>query len=81
MEVVSEEAIESHMKSTPAESLPHPSAGDKKPKVMKPFAANVKGPSSKVDSTPSATIRAWAGAGLIGLLFAWTMTGATRRLP
>jgi GPI-anchor transamidase subunit K len=77
-EVVSEEAIESHMKSTPAENLPDPNPGKKKAKAVKPFAVKLEEPSLKWDGITSATIRAWAGAGLIGFFIAWTTIGASR---
>lgn len=71
-EVMADEALESHMRSTPAENLPL------KPKVVKPFAVKHKEPSPDGDGVPSATIRAWAGAGLVGLLVAWTVISASR---
>ena len=74
---MSEEAIESHMKSTPAENRPDPSLGKKKPKTVKPFAAKLKDPSPEGDGIPSATIRAWAGVGLVGLFVAWTTIGTS----
>ena len=80
-EVMAEEAIESHTRSAAAEKVLHPGVGERKPKAMKPPAVKVdtlKGPSPKGDGIPSATIRAWAGAGLIGLFVAWIAIGANR---
>lgn len=78
VEVVGEEAIESHMMSTPAENLPRSSPGENKPKNMKPFAVKLKEPPSESDGVFSATIRAWAGAALIGLFVWWTTVNASR---
>lgn len=76
-----EEAVESHVKSTLTEKVPHPGAGEKRPKVMKPSAVKMDAlqePSSMGDGIHSATVRAWAGAGLVGLLVAWVTISATR---
>jgi len=80
-EVVGEEAIESHIRSGVTEKVPHPNAGEQKPKAVKPSPVKVDtllGPSRKGDGVPSAMIRAWAGAGLIGLFVAWISIGASR---
>ena len=77
-EVVAEEAIESHMRSILAENLPGPGSGEKKPKVVRPFAGEFTEPSSNDDGIFSAMIRAWAGASLIGLFIAWTTITASR---
>lgn len=79
-EVVVEEAIETHPISTATEKVLYPSAGEQKPKVVKPSAVNVdtlKWSSLKGDGAPSAMVRAWAGAGLIGLSIAWITIGAS----
>ena len=73
-EVVAEEAIESHTMSTPTGKVSHLDAGEKKLEAAKPFAIKIdtlKELSSMSDSIPSASIRAWAGASLLGLLVAW----------
>ena len=80
-EVVGEEAIESHTKSTATEKVLHPITDEQKPIVAKPSAVKadtLKGPSPKGDGIPSATIRAWTGAGLIGLFVAWITVGVSR---
>jgi phosphatidylinositol glycan class K len=72
-EVVGKEATESH-------TVSHPNAGEQKPKAMKPSAVRADTlweNSRKVDNVPGATIRAWAGAGLIGLLVAWISSRST----
>jgi phosphatidylinositol glycan class K len=78
-EVVTEEAIESHVKSTPTDTFSRPKTGDKKPKIVNPSAVKIetpKDPSSGGDFVPSATIRAWAGASLLGLFVAWIVISA-----
>jgi len=80
-EVVAEEAIESHIRSGLTEKVSHPNVGEQKPDAVKPPAAKVDtllGPLRKGDGVPSATIRAWAGAGLIGLFAAWISIGVSR---
>lgn len=77
-EVVSEEAIESHMRFSPAENAPRPSQGEKKPKALKKLAVKLEDSSSEGGGIPSATVRAWAGAGLIGLFVVWTAVSASR---
>ncbi|KAF9648376.1 hypothetical protein BDM02DRAFT_3168591 [Thelephora ganbajun] len=80
-EVMAEEAIESHMRSNVIEKTPHSSTDERKPKVVKPSAVRantLKSPSPKGDGIPSATLRAWGGAGLIGLFIAWIAIGAGR---
>ena len=80
-EVVAEEAIESHTRSTVTEEALHPSVGERKPKAVKPSAVKVdtlKGPSDGGNGIPGATTRAWAGAGLIGLFIVWIATGPSR---
>jgi len=80
-EVVAEGAIESHARSTATEEVPHSSTGEQKPGAVKPSAVKVgtfKGPSPSGNGIPSATIRAWAGAGLIGLFVAWIAIGPSR---
>ena len=82
-EVVAEEAIESHTRSTVTEEVVHPSAGERKSKAVKPSAVKagtLKGPSSSGNGIPGATIRAWAGAGLIGLFVALITIGSSRSL-
>lgn len=82
-EVVAEEAIESHARSTVTEQVQHSSVDERKPRVAKPSVVKVdtlKGPSPTDDSIPSATVRAWAGASLIGLFVAW-VTISTSRSP
>jgi len=74
-EVVAEDAIESHIRSSVAEKVPQ------KPKAVKPSAVKVDtfgGLSRKGDDVPSAKIRAWAGAGLIGLFVAFISIGVSR---
>lgn len=80
-EVVAEGAIEPHIRSSAPEKVPHPSAGEKTLKAVKPSAVRVdafQGPSRKGDGMPSATIRAWAGAGLIGLFVSWISISVSR---
>ena len=80
-EVVAEEALESHARSDVTWSVPHSNADERRPKAMKPSTVNMDtstGSLPKGDSTPSATIRAWAGAGLIGLFVAWITISASR---
>lgn len=80
-EVVGDEGIESHMRSAVTKSVPYPSASEQKPKAVKPSAVKVdalNGPASKGTSIPGAPIRAWAGAGLLGLSVAWIAIGASR---
>lgn len=80
-EVVAEDAIESHTRSSVAEKVLHPNAGERKPKAVKPSAVKVDtfgGLSRKGDGVPSANIRAWAGAGLIGLFVVWISIGVSR---
>ena len=82
-EVVAEEALESHARSDVTWSVPHSNADERRPKAMKPSTVNMDTPTGslpKGDSTPSATIRAWAGAGLIGLFVAWIAIGSSRSL-
>jgi len=77
-EVVAEEAIESHTRSTVTEKVPHPGEGGQK--AAKPSAIRMdtfKELSPKGDGTPSAMIRAWAGASLICLFVAWIAFGAS----
>ena len=77
-EVVAEEDIESHMGSRATEKMPHPSAGERKPKAVEPSSLKVNtlgGSPPKRDVISSATIRAWAGAGLLGLVVAWIAVG------
>jgi len=80
-EVVAEDAIESHARSTVTEKVSHVNAGERKSRTAKPSAAKVdtlKGPSTKGDGIPSATVRAWTGAGLIGLFIAWITVVVSR---
>jgi len=80
-EVVAEDAIESHARPIVTKKVPHVSAGEQKSKTVKPSAVKVgalEGPPPKGDGIPSATIRAWAGAGLIGLFVAWITIGTSR---
>lgn len=81
VEVVAEDAIESHIRSSVTETVPHPNAGEEKPKAVRPSAVKADvlwGSSRKGDGMPSPTIRAWAGAGLIGLFVAWISIGVRR---
>lgn len=70
-EVVAEGAIESRARSA-MERVRHPGTDDNKAGAVKPSAekAPLKEPSSAGYGIPSATIRAWAGASLIGLFIA-----------
>jgi len=80
-EVVAEETIESHTRSTVTEKVLHPSTGERKSKAVKPSAVKagaLEGPSPTDNGIPSVTIRAWAGAGLIGLFVAWIAIGSNR---
>lgn len=79
-EVVGEESIEYHRRSDVTEKVPEPSAGEQKLKALKPSAVEadtVQVPLRKGD-IPGATVRAWIGAGLIGLFVAWVSIGASR---
>lgn len=78
-EVVAEEAIESHTRSTFAERDQHPSVDDNKTGAVKPSAKKgpLKEPSSVGYGIPSATIRAWAGASIIGLFIAGIVVNAS----
>ena len=74
-EVMTEEAAVSYMKSdTPTEELPRSSVGERKSNVVKPSlvkADSCRESLPKGGTIPSATVRAWAGAGLIGLFVVW----------
>lgn len=79
-EVVAEEAIESHVRttSTLAENSPRLCPGEKKLKAAKLFAAKLEESSYMDDGINSAAIRAWTGAGLVGLFVAWITISASR---
>ena len=80
-EVMAEEDIESHVMSSITEKAPRPSAGEKETKALTPSAVKMvalQEPLSKGDGIPSATARAWTGAGLVGLLVAWVTISAAR---
>ena len=81
-EVMTEEAVVSYMESdTPTEELPRSSVGERKPNVVKPSpvkADSFREPLPKGDTILSATVRAWAGAGLVGLFVAWTALSPSR---
>jgi phosphatidylinositol glycan class K len=82
-EVVAEGTIDSHARSAVTEKALHPNAGEQKPKALKPSAVKAdapEGPSLKGDGIPSAMIRAWAGASLIGLFVAGITISASRPL-
>jgi len=77
-EVIAEEDIESHMRSRATEKVSHPSAREREPEAVKPSSAKVNtlgGPPRKGGGIPGATIRAWAGTGLLGLFVAWIAIG------
>jgi len=82
-EVVAEESIASHTRPTVPEEMSHPSTGERMSKAVKPPAVKVgtlRGPSPTDNGIPSATIRAWAGAGLIGLFVVWIVIGPSHSL-
>lgn len=80
-EVVAEESIESHTMFTATEKVSHANAGEPKSRAVGPSAVKVDSfqkLSTKGDGIPSAAIRAWAGAGFVGLFIAWITIGASR---
>ena len=72
-EVVAEERIGTHRRPDATEQVSHLSAGEQKFKALEPSAveADTRQVPLRKGDIPGATVRAWAGAGLIGLLVAW----------